>query len=617
MRLHAYISFLFLLMFPAFAFGQSKKVVVYYDNAQKMVKEEYFVADTLSMELEGPYKAFYTSGQLKEKGYYQQNAAKGYWEYFYENGNPKMRGELKKGSNFGHWQYFYENGNLSMEGAIFDGQRQDGWTYFYENGSVKRRGKYLNNRNVGIWNYFYENPQGGFGSLKAQAFYQDGKGTYKEFYPSGEIKAEGLYVDGKSEGLWLFYHPSGEVEAKGIYTDGLRTGTWAFFYPGGNKAAEGRYEDGLREGDWSFFHENGNLSSDGTMQEGQKDGYWKLYDRWGSFQGEGNFVKGEGEYKEFYESGKIKTIGLIKDDKNEGEWLYYYENGRLEGRASFVAGRGYYTGYYPDGTKNMEGEIVDGQRTGIWKMYKKSGELSGFYKVYYENEKPFYKIVHEEKKAGREGSDKPEYRFKVKRFRNFKPQVNEFKALIIATNPLAPFNGSLPVSLEYYIQERLGYDLQLSYLRDPFFGSQASLDEGKEYAHGFSFALKQKFYQPDDKLGMFYYGHEFRVSPLSYFHNTGNKLLGDGGMVSQNQLKLEYSIIFGNRLTQDAGKSGLTLDVFLGLGMGYRFVNRAYDAQDLSKSVFSGNDKNGLTVPIRFGFNVGYALNRLKGLGKN
>lgn len=594
-----------------------RKVVVFYDQAQKVVKEEYYVQDTLSMQLEGPYKAYFMGGALKEKGFYHKNQATGYWEYFYESGTPKMRGELREGSNFGTWQYFYENGNLSMEGPVFDGQRQDEWTYYYENGSIKRRGKFLNNRMVGIWNYFYEHPQGNLGALKAQAFYQDGKGNYKEFYPNGELKAEGLYIDGKSEGLWTFYHINDGIEARGEYIDGLRTGLWEFFHKDGKKSAEGKYREGLREGDWTFFHKNGTISSKGSMQQGQRDGYWVLYNRWGEYKGEGNFVKGEGEYKEFYESGRLKTIGTIKNDKNEGEWLYYYENGRLEGRAFFKAGQGTYIGYYPDGTINMEGEVVDGQRVGIWKMYKKTGELSGFYKVFYENNQPVYKIVDEKLRKEPEGSNKPEYRFKVKNFRNFKAKTGEYKALILATNPLAPLNNSLPVSVEYYIQERLGYDVQLTYLRDPFFITHKSLSVGQEFSSGFSFALKQKFYQPEDKLGMFYYGHEIRVSPLMHFAHTGKPDLGNGGTISMEELKLEYSIIFGNRLTQDAGSNGITLDVFLGLGAGYRFVKKNFRQEALSGPAFTDKSNSGLSVPIRFGFNLGYALNRLKRSGKN
>jgi uncharacterized protein len=590
-----------------------KRIEVYYDSDQKLLKETYYVRDTLSMLLEGPYVAYYASGSLKEKGQYTNNIATGLWEYFYESGTPKMQGELREGSNWGHWKYYFEGGSLSMEGPIYEGRRQDEWIYYYENGSIKHRGRYLDNTKVGIWNYFYETQQGQYGPLKAQAFYERGTGHYKEFYPNSGLKAEGVYEDGRSEGVWTFYHPNGKPQARGSYKEGLRVGKWEYFHEDGTLSASGNFEEGLRQGRWDFYNPNGTLSSQGEMKEGKKEGFWKLYNQWGDFRGEGNFVKGEGEYKEFYESGRLKTIGTIRNDQNEGEWLYYYENGRLEGKANFKGGRGHYTGFYPDGSLNMEGEVEGGQRIGIWKMYKPTGELSGFYKVYYENEKPVYKIIDDKPEERRESVGLPEYRYRVRTFRNFKPQINEFKALIIASNPTATVLGSWPVSVEYYIQERLGYDFQFTFIRSPFFDQHSSMQAGKEYQKGFSFALKQKFYQLEDNLGMFYYGHELRVSPISHYTNLqeGNGLRDEP--LRADELKMEYSMLFGNRLTRDAANKGWTADIFVGLGVGYRFVNERFPKSDSAyDTYFTSIRNNRLTVPIRLGVNLGYALNRLK-----
>lgn len=591
-----------------------KRIEAYYDSDQKLLKEVFYVADTIHMLLEGPYTAYYASGSLKEKGQYANNIATGLWEYYYESGTPKMSGQLKDGANWGHWKYYFESGKLSMEGAIYDGKRQEEWIHYYENGSIKRRGKYLDNKKVGIWNYFYESQEGLYGPLKAQAFYENGTGSYKEFYPNSGVKAEGLYEDGKSEGLWTFYHPNGKPQARGQYVDGVRTGKWEYFHEDGYLTASGTFEEGLRQGRWEFFNPNGTLSSEGVMQEDEKEGYWKLYNLSGEFRGEGNFVKGEGEFKEFYESGRLKATGTIRNDKNEGEWLYYYEDGRLEGKAAFSNGKGYYRGFYPDGTLNMEGEVENGQRVGVWKMYKPSGELSGFYKVYYENDAPVYKIVEDTPQQSRDVADLPEYRYRVRTFRNFKPQINEFKALILATNPLAMPFGSLPVSIEYYVQERLGYDLIFTFIRTPFFEQHTTLPPDEEYAQGFSFALRQKFYQKEDKLGMFYYGHELRVSPISHYMNM---LQSDGTLgadpLQLDELKLEYSVLFGNRLTRDAARKGLTVDVFLGLGVGYRFINEHFpETEPTYKGYFDRLRDNRLTIPIRIGVNFGYALNRLK-----
>ena len=50
-------------------------------------------------------------------------------------------------------------------------------------------------------------------------------------------------------------------------------------------------------------------------------------------------------------------------------------------------------------------------------------------------------------------------------------KFHEYKALIIGYNPLAPLAGVLPFSFEYYLEERLGYELVASYVRNEFMRS--------------------------------------------------------------------------------------------------------------------------------------------------
>jgi hypothetical protein len=173
--------------------------------------------------------------------------------------------------------------------------------------------------------------------------------------------------------------------------------------------------------------------------------------------------------------------------------------------------------------------------------------------------------------------------------------------------------GSLPLSIEYYIQERLGYDLQLTLIHKPFFDSHKSMEAGKEYTQGYSVALRQKFYQPEDNLGMFYFGHELRVSPLKHFVNLPEGGFNSPDRLQLDALKLEYSVLFGNRLTRDASSKGWTIDLFVGLGFGYQFMNERFDAGNVTyQELFDDVHSNRLTIPIRLGVNFGYALNRLK-----
>ena len=62
-----------------------------------------------------------------------------------------------------------------------------------------------------------------------------------------------------------------------------------------------------------------------------------------------------------------------------------------------------------------------------------------------------------------------------------------------------------------------------------------------------------------------------------------------------------------------SGSAGFTVDIFVGLGIGYSFVSERYpDKSEVYKEYFKENRTSRMTVPIRLGVNFGYALNRLK-----
>jgi uncharacterized protein len=611
-KVHCIVGSLALLVsfaFPAgFLFAQTVPVKTYYDDAEKLIKESYHVSSS-SQELNGIYTSYYFSGKIKSKGLYQNNQAVGPWEYFYENGNLKMKGELKENSNFGLWEYFYENGNLSMKGNLFDGMRQMEWTFYYESGSVKSQGKFLDNKKVGIWNYFYED-----GSLKAQAFYENGKGLYREFYTSGKLKMEGQNVEGKSDSLWIAYYENGRIQSRGYYQEGLKHGLWTYYYPNGNVSAQGFYQEGYTNGEWTYFHKNGTKSSQGVEKGGLKDGYWKLFHENGEFKGEGNFTKGEGKYQEYYENGRLRVNGILRNDKSIGKWYYYYEDGTLEGTCDFVEGVGDYTGYYEDGSLKMEGRIINGQKQGIWKLYDKAGKIVGYYKAILENEKPIFKVVSDTLQVAhheRTDYDKPEFRFKTRRSKYFDPRINEFRSVIGALNVLPMPLGKIPVSFEYYMQERLGYELTFTYIRRPFFVNNANVSLEKPFNRGIGVSLRQKFYQPDEKWGMLYYGHE--VSFTSLIHSAN--IEDDASVIRRihsNEERLEYLVIAGNRLIKDAGKPGVTFDLFVGAGLGLRLYRPGFSGDPSYERVFANVPKSRITFPIRFGVAIGYAAKASK-----
>ena len=295
---------------------------------------------------------------------------------------------------------------------------------------------------------------------------------------------------------------------------------------------------------------------------------------------------------------------------NEDHWKYYYEDGILEGESNFQNGSGPYKGYYKDGSLKMEGTIENGIKTGIWKLYNNDGSLAGYYKTFYEDDKPVFRIVENSDSIGSPlDYEKPEYLFKKQKIRYFRPQINEFKGIIIGTNPVAMIAGSIPFTVEYYMQERLGYELQYSIIRDPFFTSDANIDLNKDYQRGYSIALKQKFYSKDRKLGMTYFGHEFRFTTVDHFANINDSLnIVNSSVLGAGEKRFEYSIIGGYRFLKDAGDIGITIDIFTGIGFGYRDFSKDYPELESFENIFSDVKKSKWSVPVRLGVIIGYSF---------
>jgi antitoxin component YwqK of YwqJK toxin-antitoxin module len=595
------------------AFSQPVEIRKYHDPNNSILKEIYFVDDSTSARLCGPYKSYYISGTLEKEGFYQSNLPDSLWTYYYENGGLKMKGMLKDGASHGLWEYYFENGNLNMAGMIIDSKREGNWKYYYENGEIKSQGDYKNNEKHGIWNYFYEE-----GDLKAQAFYNNGRGKYKEFYNSGNVKAEGLNIDGKSDSTWVFYFENGNIRATGAYKQGKRIGPWIFYHENKTKSAEGIYNDGEKDGKWVHFHENGAVSSEGAIRAGKKEGYWKFFGEDGIFKAEGVFESNDGSYTEYYESGKIKAEGLIENGKNNGIWHYYYEDGSKEGECTYIHGDGEYVGYYPDGTIKMKGNIRDGVNIGIWELYGEDGSLAGYYRPYYENNKPVYKLVDKSEVPQRGNYIKPAYKYKSYKSRYFDPIINEYKGIILATNPLGMFIGQLPLSVEYYIEERLGYELQVSILRDPFFKSGPSIELNKVYDRGFNIALKQKYYHPEGSFGMFYFGHEVRLTTGKHFANVIDSTFTSGSQLPEeiklnsSETKFEYALFVGDRWMQLFGERyknnsvGFTIDAFVGFGFGYRLYQENYPNNPDYDEVFKDVNTSKFVISPRLGINFGF-----------
>ena len=625
------ILFNFLLILTA-GLGQAlpshaqSSVTLYYDSEQQIPKETFQVTETDPSVLEGAYTAYFTDGSVKTKGQYVNNQATGFWEYFYENGKPKMRGTLENNRNAGPWEYFFENGRLQMAGTVYDSTRQGPWRFYYENGQPKQEGTFEEGQKIGTWKEYFEG-----GNLKSKAIHRQDTTYYQAFYPTGSLQLEGIKVNDKNEGRWKRYYKSGNLQAEGEYRQGIRQGPWKFYYQNGRVSSVGDFLDGSSVGKWTYYYENGTVSAEGAERDGVKEGYWKLYHSNGDFKGETIFNQGDGIYREYYEEGAIKVKGRIVDGINQDKWQYYYPDGTLEGECVFKNGRGTYLGYYPDGALKMKGTVADGERTGVWELYKPNGKLVGYYKSVYENDEPSFQALEafvdseEAKENDMTTSENPDYLYRKKKsLRYFEPKLNERRRLILGVNPMALLAHRLPLGLEYYMQERLGYEAEIGIFRNPFFAGGQKVTRNTAYQRGVFINLKQKFYHPDSRIGMFYFGHQLGLDYLYHYANVAAATPPGGpphqpetDLLSKEQ-RLSYSLLVGTRLIKDSDLAnarivrdrharGLTFDLFGGIGVGYRLLQERYEHGSLEEEIV-GKDKNKAFVPFYFGATVGYAF---------
>lgn len=566
----------------------------FHDRQKKHLKEVYQVKDTVRNILHGRYISYYLNGNIESKGQFTNNETTGVWEFYYETGNLKMRGILRHNTNYGLWEYFYESGQKSMEGNVNGKNREGEWKMYYENGQIKEHGEYKDNRRIGLWKSYFED-----GVLKGEIDYVDDYGTYTEYYHSGKILSEGPRMGPKNVGHWRFFGEDGTIHSEGEFVNGKKNGEWIYYHPNGKTASKGQYQNDVHVGQWEYFYDDGSLSSSGQFVEGQKSGYWKTVAADGKMKSEITYDKGYGEYREYYPSGKLRCKGKILNEKKGGKWEYFYEDGKREGECEFQNGKGTYYGYYPNGNLQTKGTLDGDLKTGTWEIYENDGKLSGYYRPFYEDRKLGKEIVM---LAGKTSSKTASS--KRRNLTYFDARFNEFRGVIIGTNPIMSFAGKWPIAIEYYFQERLGHEFEFIGIRNPFFRADHNMPKDEKFERGYAVAVKQKFYN-QVKSDIWYFGHEMRFTNLAHFVN---KQLGptpsDVFTFSASEQRLEYGPILGYRVMKKNNGEGFTVDAFVSLNFGLR----AFNVDNSYESYFEGVQKSRIATSFNFGFNLGHVF---------
>ncbi|MBR1513174.1 MAG: hypothetical protein IJ622_02650 [Bacteroidales bacterium] len=335
---------------------------------------------------EGVSPVFDTLGTLKEivtyrKGFvmtrealnrYDREGKKhGYWKTFFDDWSLHTECYYKHGLRDGFYKEYDEKGNLKkitkfvndVEQVLTSDQKPLVMQReYYPSGKVKREASFRDGKREGVWREFDE----------------DGNVINSQTYKKGALVGQGIVgTDGKRRGDYKEFYPDSTLRAEGLFIDGLRSGEWKFYYQNGKVQEVGSYKEGDPDGVWVWYHENGQKQIEEQFYKGQHNGPYKEYDAKGNLMVSGTYFDGMKNGKWTEQIGDMRTEGEYRNDKQVGEWVSYYDNDKLAFRGKFNAGYpdGEHLFYYPNGKLREIQVYSAGVKNGDWKKYLDTGEL--------------------------------------------------------------------------------------------------------------------------------------------------------------------------------------------------------------------------------------------------
>ena len=135
----------------------------------------------------------------------------------------------------------------------------------------------------------------------------------------------------------------------------------------GNLKSQGILVDGKKHGAWLEWNKGWKTST--TFLHGIEHGEWVKFDTDGQIYNQLNFANGKkhGECKMWWRVDQLYRCGTFANDKRHGEWKEWHENGQLHTSSMWVGGKkhGMNTEWHRNGQIYFQGCYVDGEKHGV------------------------------------------------------------------------------------------------------------------------------------------------------------------------------------------------------------------------------------------------------------
>jgi len=94
--------------------------------------------------LEGAYKSYYFSGEVKPEGEYKKNKRDGQWIFYHDKtGEKSSEGAYENGKKNGEWIFYNRKGEMICKGSFVNDTRDGDWVYYDSSGKEISRTKYM------------------------------------------------------------------------------------------------------------------------------------------------------------------------------------------------------------------------------------------------------------------------------------------------------------------------------------------------------------------------------------------------------------------------------------------------------------------------------------------
>lgn len=269
-----------------------------------------YKAKVLNGRFEGKATAFNIDGSIIQEGIYENDAKEGEWKTYLENGKLDRVLNYSDDVLSGTSKWFYPNGELFIENNYYDGSVDSSCRVWHDNKLPERETFYADDKAQGTFSYY--SPDGQLqckrtfdedvlvsytypdktGKMIPELRLPNETGKMECFFANGKKSFEQELAKGIPVGHRKEYFSSGVLYRDDLYVEGTRNGSCKFYYANSKLKSEETYFMDSKNGACKYYYDNGQLEMEGSYILDDRNGDWKYYDKSGKLVAVKTFVLG-------------------------------------------------------------------------------------------------------------------------------------------------------------------------------------------------------------------------------------------------------------------------------------------------------------------------------------